>query len=395
MPQLNAIPARIADTAVQKSLNRVFFEILQPESFNAGRKPLDDVNSILLKEGFSPIRMDRSKSPLGRLLRAPMCLARVGAALLSRKNLVVIQSPPPFEVRRPLQMFIRLKRAAVVVLVHDLEAVHDTNKSHELKAELQFLGSADAVVCHNLAMKQWLRQAGLTNPIHYIDFFDYLVAPGAGAADERAADVGAERWRSEIVFAGNLSPNKSGFIYDLPEKLGVGMRVFGSRPGAEISFPACITYAGRFPPNSPTLPHGSFGLVWDGPETTRCSGALGEYLKLNSPHKASLYLASAMPIICWRQSALAAVIEQKQLGFSVESVLDIPDVLAALPLSDYEAMLVNVEKIRGDICGGRQFMRALRESISNVTGSRSPEGDLVQEYPSGLQHEQQTGRVGR
>ena len=48
---------------------------------------------------------------------------------------------------------------------------------------------------------------------------------------------------------------------------------------------------------------GSFGLVWDGISVETCAGVYGEYLKVNNPHKTSLYLASGIPVIIWKEAA--------------------------------------------------------------------------------------------
>jgi hypothetical protein len=357
----------------------LFCKILQPESFNAGKKPLDDVNTLLERRGFEPIRMDRGKSLLQRFLRAPACLLRLAAALLNSRNLILIQSPPPFEVRRPLQRLIRFKRAAVVVLIHDLEAVHDRQRAHELKSELNFLAHADAVICHNVSMQQWLRVCGLRNPLYHLDFFDYLI-------DARVATEirEAEDWRKEIVFAGNLSPRKSGFLYQLAEQNGLRVRVYGSTPESDVAFPSSVSYCGRFAPGAPTLTPGSFGLVWDGPSTQTCSGPMGEYLRLNSPHKASLYLACGMPLICWDESALATVVAERRLGLTVASLAEIPARLAELSDSDYQHMLRNVLQARMDICGGSQLARALQEAISSIAGGASSNAALPDSGLTGL-----------
>jgi len=360
----------------RKSLRKRFFKIIQPRSFSAGSKAVDDVNAILERNGYLPVRMDRSVSSIQRVLRAPLALGRVAAALLARENLIVIQSPPPFEIRRPLHALIRFKRATVAVLIHDIEAVHDPRRAHELQAELAFLGSADAVVCHNPAMGRWLRQAGLTNSIYCLGFFDYLISEPA-AAPQRPLD-----WRTDVVFAGNLAPEKSGFIYQLPPEFPIRVHVFGARPDPAADFPACVDYAGKFPPDSPAFPAGVFGLVWDGPQATCCCGVAGDYLKLNSPHKASLYLASGAPIICWRHSALAREVEERQLGLLVESLLDVPALLGELPQFRYEAMLENVRRIRRDICGGRQLGQVLThalEELRQAASSGSAEG-LVPDF---------------
>ena len=65
---------------------------------------------------------------------------------------------------------------------------------------------------------------------------------------------------------------------------------------------------------------GSFGLVWDGMSSETCKGSFGEYLRINNPHKTSLYLASGIPVIIWSKAALAEFIEKNKCGIRHERI---------------------------------------------------------------------------
>ena len=54
--------------------------------------------------------------------------------------------------------------------------------------------------------------------------------------------------------------------------------------------PNC-TYKGKFSPENISFIEGNWGLVWDGDQLETCHGKLGEYLRINSSHKISLYIA--------------------------------------------------------------------------------------------------------
>lgn len=47
--------------------------------------------------------------------------------------------------------------------------------------------------------------------------------------------------------------------------------------------------------------------VWDGDSVDTCAGNTGAYLRYNNPHKTSLYLACGMPVIVWKEAAIAAL----------------------------------------------------------------------------------------
>ena len=105
---------------------------------------------------------------------------------------------------------------------------------------------------------------------------------------------------------------------------------------------------------------GSFGLVWDGDSSKTCSGVFGEYLRYNNSHKASLYLASGFPIIVWGQSALANFVLEKECGISVESLLDLEEVLEHLSQEKYQDLVKNAKSVGQKIREGSYLLSALQ-----------------------------------
>jgi len=121
------------------------------------------------------------------------------------------------------------------------------------------------------------------------------------------------------------------------------------------------TYFGSFLPDElPSALEGSFGLVWDGDSSKTCSGVFGEYLKYNNSHKASLYLASGFPIIVWGQSALANFVLEKECGISVESLLDLEEVLDNLSQEEYQDLIKNAKSVGQKIREGSYLLSALQ-----------------------------------
>jgi hypothetical protein len=340
-------------------VRHLFIELVQPPAFNAGKKAFDDVNAVLGGSGYTAVRFNLDQPKLRRLLLSPLALARLAAVLLNRGHVVVVQAPLPREIRGMATFLLRIKRARVALLLHDIDSMRYEGRSGEALAEVRFIDSADAIICHTPAMKRWLRQRGARKPISSLNFFDYLVGSGVASVPSPTRQS-HEDWRRAVVFAGALSRNKSGFLFNLPDDYGLSIQVFGSEPSPGTPFPVCIRYSGRFPPDAPTLPLGLFGLIWDGPQINTCTGS-GEYMRINSPHKASLYLSCGLPVICWRQSGIAPQIESQQLGIAVDSLEEIPGRLATLPMPEYTAMLERVAVISRSLRSGGQLKAALRE----------------------------------
>ena len=117
-------------------------------------------------------------------------------------------------------------------------------------------------------------------------------------------------------------------------------------PNAADKYPSNISYKGIL--SAEELPGAlvqSFGLVWDGNSMDTCTGNYGSYLKINDPHKVSLYLSSGLPIIIWSEAALADIVRDEKLGITVDSLKDIDKALSEVKVDDYQKMCSNVQNI--------------------------------------------------
>jgi len=257
------------------NLEQWFVEIIPPKALNAGKKAFDDVNSILKAHGFRPVVLDRDRSWMRRVLTAPTQWFMLSRVFLNSANSVLLQVPLPLEAKWFVKLILRFRRATVIILVHDIDSMRYPDKLHEVPNEITFIGAADVIICHNASMNAWLREHRLEKPIVELTFFDYLVTGPLADQPSQASQSDSPDWRQEIVFAGNLTKEKSGFLYALPNDYAGSFRVFGGAPSSNAApFPSCVRYGGHFPPNEPILPKGLFGLVWDGPDVSTCAGSL-------------------------------------------------------------------------------------------------------------------------
>lgn len=115
---------------------------------------------------------------------------------------------------------------------------------------------------------------------------------------------------------------------------------------------------------------GQFGLVWDGDSIETCSGAYGAYLRYNSPHKASLYLAAGLPLIVWKESALASYVKEKGVGLCIGSLSGLGSILGRLTEDEYAGMLDNVARERKKIVHGEYLASALKRLSPVQEGAR-------------------------
>lgn len=235
-----------------------------------------------------------------------------------------------------LKILRKRSSAKIVLLVHDVESLRMSADHPEfLAAEIRRFNSVDGLIVHNQAMADWLSNQGVTVPMSQLQLFDY-VNPQRLITDATS---------SNICFAGNL--RKAQFLNDVPFKR-VQVDVFGD--GLTLTNSQLIDHGSKSPDDLPKFLTDRFGLIWDGDSADTCSGEYGEYLKYNSPHKASLYLSSGLPVIVWSQSALASVISSLGAGLVVGSLAEIEPMLNELSEAEYldmkHAALDTAKKLR-------------------------------------------------
>ena len=125
-----------------------------------------------------------------------------------------------------------------------------------------------------------------------------------------------------------------------------------------------IIWKGGYGPNEiPFKLEGSFGLVWDGNSLDECKGFMGNYLKYNNPHKLSLYIASGMPVITWRQAAIAEFVEKNDIGFVVDSILQIPGIIDTIDEKTYLTYRNNIQKLQEKVIDG-EFTKSVLHQLS-------------------------------
>jgi hypothetical protein len=328
------------------------------------------VDSILDRNGFEAIEIsvpakDRSSQNMAQKALYHLALSRIWDKCLSvvgNADVLLIQFPI---VNHSVLLSGAVKKARkrgarIILLIHDLEILRaairgTTSRKEKIRLRLEeetLLKSCDGIIVHNISMKRKLASMGIpASRMTVLGIFDYLI-PEAGYA-KTAIDL-------PIVIAGALRPHKAGYAYHLPE--GIRFNLYGV--GYEAEPQDNVKYWGSFEPDRlPEVMEGSFGLVWDGETTETCSGTYGEYLRINDPHKASLYLASGMPVIIWKEAALADYIMKNGCGIAVDSIEEIPARVKELTPEEYEAIRSNTMKIAGRLRGGKYTVRALKRAI--------------------------------
>ena len=332
---------------------------------NAGSKARNDVEAILISEGYEGLELKVENWYKMNFFKAQQHKYRATKSVfdqLGAGDELVIQFPiihHTFFISRLIKQ-AQKRGAKFYLLIHDVETLRHAAGSevkfrHKVRnyfQEKKALMSVDGIIVHNDIMKKVLVSQGVpADKMVSLEIFDYLIP--------NFEEKTAPQKDQPIIVAGNLNPTKSGYLYNLPSHPAYNLYGVGYDESRALKN---TSYFGSFmSDNLPTALEGSFGLVWDGDSSETCQGSYGNYLRFNNSHKASLYLASGFPVVVWKESALAHFILEKSCGIAVASLHDLEAALENLTEKEYADLSENARRIGKDLREGYYLRSALKK----------------------------------
>lgn len=321
-----------------------------PEQKTAWTKARKDVLALMQADGWDVLPLPQGSSPREWLRLYAELGARVDAGAQ-----VLIEYP--FEQRRrawPVYLFCRWQQVRLYALIHDLNSLRYADSA--ASRELAILKLFDGLISHNPSMSDWLRQSGFEARIEDLHLFDYVAEPGRHW-HERGMSAPLK-----VLSAGNLSFPKASWVYDerLQELQGVELSLYGAFYEPERPHAPSVRYKGVFDPESPVLDGAyHFGLVWDGSGVESCEGNYGHYMRFNNPHKLSLYACMGLPVIVWKEAAIARFVEERNIGVTVSDLRELGDIAGRIDSPAYRQMARNAVDLSGQVREGRFLRQAL------------------------------------
>ena len=328
---------------------------------HAGSKARNDVEEFLDKPNIKMLKVSKFFNSQGVFNKVKitntMTIEWIKIISKIKKGSEVIIQYPLESPKDLVNFFIKLakkvKHIKFISIIHDLESLRfDTKRKFE---EIKYLNEFKYIIVHNEKMKEYLISLGIEeSKFIVLEVFDYKV---------NQINTVRRELRNEVAIAGNLKDTKSKYVYKLNNiKNTIKFNLFGPNYNGNIS--KNIKYFGQFPPEEiPKVLEGSFGLVWDGNDIETCTGITGKYLKYNNPHKLSLYIIAQLPIIIWKEAAMAQFVEDEKIGITINSLDEIESRINTLTSDDYENMLNNIEKISHRLKEGYYINKAIKESF--------------------------------
>ncbi len=305
-----------------------------------------DQEKILLRNGYTPLALAEGWFPVVHLKRWLQVNRLVQK--MQPNDIVVAKFPVYPRLHRFLLAAAAQKNVRVVIVVMDIDGLKSGNTGY-LRQELAFLKRFRLFVVHHKNMEDWLRpQLSLQAVYARLGPFDYL-AP-ANRTPRKKMPV--------VNYSGNLE--KSRFIYDLGKIAGVSFLLYG-KGGEAAANGSNVSWKGVYAPHTlPAAAEGSFGLVWDGDSIEGAGGAFGSYMTHIFHHKVSLYLLAGLPIFVYAKAGSAAYILEKELGWTIERLGDLPGLIESIPAEEYERVAANVRREALALAEGRQLLQALQ-----------------------------------
>ncbi|RRG04294.1 MAG: hypothetical protein DUD28_08530 [Lactobacillus sp.] len=341
-------------------MKKYVINIVQPNSYNAMSKAKDDINHFLNEVGFESINVQKFRNKAEKLVLTPYII-KTKFGQLKKGDVLLLQFPTYLGRRFENRLLVSLRKRGVhlFALIHDLDALRFTEAEMPNRPSLDLdvidLNQYDVVISSNAVMSNLLKQKGLARPVVDLKIFDYYHDYKHSRLPEH---------RQSLNFAGNLT--KSQFLYDFPDEIQTKLVLFGLYDHSK-ALPRQSDYRGLFKPEELVgeLNQG-YGLVWDGKSSMKIKGLIGEYLKYNNPHKASLYLSAGLPVVIWRGAAIAQFIEQNQVGILVDSLADVDRELATITDAQYVDMARSASRLADKLTTGFYIKTAVEQAIALI-----------------------------
>lgn len=348
-----------------------YINVLKTDDNTAGPKAPNDIYKLTKEYNGKEIIFNPFPVNKGRLYQKAWLLSKgvmqwMKVFSSAKEGDVVVYQHPTYGIglnAKLIPLIQKHKKAKFIAVIHDLESLRmgvqkgvEHNQELTDAADNKVLRCFDKIICHNDFMKKYLIEKGFEeDKLVSLEIFDYLT-------DAQMNDQVTDG----LAIAGNLSKGKSTYIYELLKtNPNYKLNLFGPNFDKSIELGGKIEYFGSFKPE--VLPgelRGKFGLVWDGESLETCSGNTGNYLRYNNPHKTSLYLASGVPVIIWKEAAIARFIEENNAGVVVGSLLEIENVLNNISEEEYAQIKKNAKEIGAKLREGYYYKKALKKCLA-------------------------------
>lgn len=339
-----------------KRLNNILLLDADQKRWNAGPKARLDTARFLAAVGFEVKKIPTSRSRYWRSLYA-LLLSKFRLLQFRQDDLLWFQFPLKSTTMVVFEKAI-LEKIPTVAFIHDLEGLKRSPLDWSLiEWEIQQLKKFTYVISLNNEFTSILRRYDI-QPSACLHLWDYFCT-------EYSQLLPVTQIRKRILFAGNLSVEKSEFINHLGQISSLDFEIYGGGLDVQRKLPTNVRYMGSFQPDCPPFsPDGAIGLVWDGASISTCEGAFGSYLAYNTPHKASMYLSRDIPVAVWSGACIASLIQENHAGLVFSSISEMAEIVNSLTNADYQKLVMGARRLGEKIRNGYHIKTAVGDVLT-------------------------------
>jgi hypothetical protein len=333
---------------------KIFLSTEIPNDKTAKTKAKVDVMEILEREGYKSVYFPKVSS-----VKEIASFWRSLSKMVDKDTHLVLEYPcMPRRRIWVISTFKFIKRIKLFGVIHDIGDLRFPNQRQ--LSDMLFLNRFDGLISHNTSMTVWLREKGYKKPIVNLEVFDYCLK------DDRNFNEQGISGKLKVLYAGNLSYSKATYIYD--KKLGkldsFQLCVYGQHFEKDRINGSLVSYKGVFNPDAPNLPENyHFGLIWEGESIDTCTGQYGRYIRFNNPHKFSLYLSLGLPVIVWKEAAIAKFVEDNKIGFTIGSFDELEKIGETVSEEEYKQYLANISQLSKKVRNGYFLGTAIHQLV--------------------------------
>ena len=334
-------------------------------AFNAGSKATADIISIAEKMSFKPLyvhHIEAKNNIFSKIVNQIRYFFEWSKLYKKVADNSVILLQHPFRNRqcnreKTILKLKQRKNVKVISLIHDIEELRNPVYNEHSHFEFEFMMRvADQFIVHNSKMKEWFKEKGIDeNKIVVLEIFDYL----------SDSPINEKKFANNIIIAGNLHSSKSPYLSEIQKVSNLNFDLYGMN--YKDNNKTNITFHGAFKPEELSEQFTSgFGLVWDGTSIDTCDGNTGNYLRYNNPHKLSLDISSGVPVVIWKQAALATFVQEKGIGLCVDSLTECAELISNMSKDQYDEMCSRVNEESIKLRSGFYSKKALEEALRRI-----------------------------
>ena len=333
---------------------KIFLSTEIPNDKTAKTKAKVDVMEILEKEGYQSVYFPKVNT-LMQIIRFWRSLSKI----VDKNSHLVLEYPcMPRKRIWVISTFKFVKGIKLYGVIHDIGDLRFPEQSQ--LSDMLFLNRFDGLISHNASMTVWLRKKGYKKPVVDLNVFDYCLK------DERNFNESDVSGKLKVLYAGNLSFSKATYIYDkkLDKLDSFQLCVYGQHFEKDRINGSRVRYKGIFNPDAPDLPEKyHFGLIWEGESIETCTGQYGQYIRFNNPHKFSLYLSLGLPVIVWKEAAIASFVTDNNIGFTISSFDELEKIGESVSDKEYKEYLSNIHQLSNKVRKGFFLGTAINQLV--------------------------------